>query len=193
MNTIATQRYTANDLLDMPNGDRYELVNGQLVERNMGWEASLIGARLLHLLATYCDSHPVGRLAMADAGYQCFRDEPERVRKPDVSLIRFERLPPSETPGGHCPVAPDLAVEVISPRDLFYEVEEKVAEYLAAGVRLVWVITPPTRTVRIHRVNGSISVLTEADELNGEDILPGFHCPVASLFTMPQPHTPSAR
>ena len=68
-----------------------------------------------------------------------------KVRKPDVSLIRSGRLVDDKTPQGHCPIPPDLAVEVVSPGDLVYELEEKVAEYQKVGVPLIWVVQPLRR------------------------------------------------
>ena len=193
MITVATtQRTTPEDLLAMPDGDRYELVNGELVERNMGWNSSWIGGQLFFYLTAFLEANPLGRAAPADAGYQCYPDEPRKVRRPDVSFIRADRLPAEEDREGHCRIAPDLVVEVISPNDLYYGVEDKVEEYLAAGVRLVWVVNPPTRTVRVHRIDGTQGYLREADELSGEDVVPGFRCRVGTLFATPAaPATPS--
>jgi Uma2 family endonuclease len=178
---------TPEQLLDMPDGKRYELVDGQLVERNMGWDSSWIAGRLHHILSAYCDAHNAGLVAPGDASYQCFADEPKKVRRPDVSFIRAGRLPSDKRPKGHCPIAPDLAVEVISPRDLYSRVEAKVDEYLAAGTRLVWVVDPATCTARVHRADGSITDVHEDAELDGEDVLPGFRCRVADLFRTPTP------
>jgi Uma2 family endonuclease len=186
--TIATPtrtRYTPEDLLAMPDGDRYELVDGELVEKPMGWKSSWIGGVLFGFLFAYCHPRRLGYLAGADASYACFPDDPGRIRKPDVSFIRAQRMPAGEIPQGHCRIAPDLAVEVVSPNDTYSEVEEKVQEYLSAGVRLVWVLDPPTKSVRIHRPDGSDAYRREADELNGEDVIPGFTCRVADLFAAP--------
>jgi Uma2 family endonuclease len=186
MNIVATkQRCTPEDLLAMPDGDKYELVNGELVERNMGWNSSWVGGRLFFYLTAFLEANPIGRAAPADASYQCYPDAPGKVRRPDVSFIRANRLPAEQDREGHCRIAPDLVVEVASPNDLYYEVEDKVAEYLAAGVRLVWVVNPPTRTIRIHRADGTQGYLREADELNGEDVVPGFRCRGAALFAAP--------
>jgi Uma2 family endonuclease len=124
-------------------------------------------------------------VAGSEASYQCFPNNPNRVRRPAVSFIRIGRLTAGEEPEGHCRIAPDLAVEVVSPNDLYSEVEEKVVEYLGAGVRLVWVINPPTRTVRVHRADGTGADLGALDELDGEDVLPGFHCKIEDLFRPP--------
>jgi Uma2 family endonuclease len=121
----------------------------------------------------------------ADASYQCFADDPTKVRKPDVSFIQASRLPASERPTGHCQIAPDLAVEVVSPNDLFEDVSRKVEEYLAAGVRLVWVIDPKAERVFIYRQDGSATILTNKDSLDGEDVVPGFLCAIADLFKPP--------
>lgn len=178
--------FTPDDLLRLEDGVNYELVDGKLVERQMGMESSRVGGRVLSLVEAFVSKNSAGDVFGADAGYQCFPDAPSKVRKPDVSFVRAGRFPGGVVPAGHSPVAPDLAVEVISPGDLAYDVEEKVNEYLAAGVPLIWVIHPPTRTVRIHRPrsspHGPISELKGEDVISGEDVLPGFSCRVAEFF-----------
>jgi len=178
--------FTPDDLLRMEDAVNYELVDGKLVERHMGMESSHIGMRVGSLIAKYLDQHPEGFVFGADAGYQCFPGSPTTVRKPDVSVIRTGRLLDNRLPKGHSRIAPDLAVEVVSPNDLAYEIEEKVAEYLQAGVPLIWIVHPPTRTVRIHRpksaASGPISELSGDDTLTGEHVLPGFSCKVSEFF-----------
>jgi Uma2 family endonuclease len=151
----------------------------------MGMESSRIGMRVGHLVSKFLDDRPGGLLFGADAGYQCFPN-PNSVRKPDVSFIRAGRLANDRAPEGHCRIPPDLAVEVISPNDLAYEVEEKVAEYLEAGVPLVWIVNPPMRSVRIRRpktaANGPVAELSGDDTITGEDVLPGFSCKVSEFF-----------
>ena len=187
MTTLATTKpsYTPDDLLAMPDGDRYDLIDGQLVERHMGWDSSWVGGQLYVLLGAYCRSNSVGWAVPADAGYQCFPHAPSRVRHCDVSFVRLGRFPGEHRPRGHCRIPPDMAAEVVSPNDLYSAVEDKVDEYLAVGVRLVWVINPPTRTVRVHRANGEVVDLGWEDELSGEDVIPGFRCRVGDLFANP--------
>lgn len=187
MNAIATptRHYAPDDLLKMPDGDRYELVDGQLVERNIGTESSHIGGRIFRWLGNYGEDGGLGIALPADASYRCFPDDSDKVRRPDASFIRQDRVPPTGRLKGHCLVAPDLVVEVVSPNDLYSDVEEKVAEYLAAGVQLVWVVNPPTRSVRIRRADGTSTDLGDADELTGETILPGFRCRIGDLFLPP--------
>src|SRR5262249_37670372 len=154
----------------------YELVDGRLVEHFMGMKASRIGGRLFGLLMNHCYAHPVGWAFPAETTYQCFPNHPKSVRKPDASFILLNRLPADQEPEGHCRIAPDLAAEVVSPNDTYYEVEQKVREYLEAGVRLVWVINPALRRVRVHRRDGTVTDLGENDELSGEGVVAGFRC-----------------
>jgi Uma2 family endonuclease len=178
--------FTPDDLLRMEDAVNYELVDGKLVERHMGMESSAIAGQILMLIGLFLRSQARGRVFPPDASYQCFANAPSKVRKPDVSFIRSGRLPGDRIPTGHCPIPPDLAVEVISPNDLAYEVEEKVAEYLEAGVPLVWIVNPPTRSVRIRRpraaANGPVAELSGDDTITGEDVLPGFSCKVSEFF-----------
>ncbi len=118
------------------------------------------------------------------------QNSPKTVRKPDASFVRFGRFPGEALPSGFARLAPDLAAEVVSRNDLYEEVDQKIVEYIRGGVRLVWVISPRNHTVRVHRLNGPSAYLCENDELDGEDVLPGFRCPVRELF--PQPRSISA-
>jgi Uma2 family endonuclease len=193
MATAATKtEYTPEDLLAMPDGDRYELVDGRLVERTMGALSSWVGWRLGHLIGNFNDRQPSGWVLPADAGYQCFPDAPAKVRKPDVSFIRLGRLPGEQLPEGNILLPPDLAVEIISPNDLAYEVDHKVEEYLRAGVPLVWVVNPETRTVRVHHSDRRGFVLRDTDELTGEGVLPGFRCLVQTIFLPPSEAEPTS-
>jgi Uma2 family endonuclease len=193
---LQQQVFTPEDLLTMPDGDRFELVDGKLVEQDMGALSSHVAGELFLCLGLFLRSHRLGWVFPADTTYQCFPGRPNVVRKPDVSFIRLGRLPNEELPGGHIRIASDLAAEVVSPKDLFYEVEEKVAEYRSAGVSLIWVIVPPTRTVLIRRGDGTASEVGPDGELDGEGVLPGFRCRVADLFRTPvtpaAPSTPTA-
>ncbi|HKI35369.1 MAG TPA: Uma2 family endonuclease [Gemmataceae bacterium] len=180
---LALPTYTADDLLKMPDGDRYELVDGHLVEHNMSTLACWIAGELLAILRNYCRAQRLGWVFPADTTFQCFPGRPNLVRKPDASFIRIGRFPYEQLPTqGHTPIAPDLLAEVVSPNDVFEEVLTKVQEYLGAGVRLVWVVSPATRTVLIYRADGSIGGVREGGELDAEDVVQGFRCPVRDLF-----------
>jgi Uma2 family endonuclease len=174
--------YTPEDLLALNGSGLYELVDGDLVEKEMGGTASWVGGQMVRRLSNHVDERRLGWVLPADGSYQCFPEHPTRVRLPDASFIAAGRLPGDRLPDGHIPIPPDLAVEVVSPNDYYYEVQEKVEEYLRAGVRLVWIIDPNTRSAEILRLDGSTARLREGDPLDGEDVLPGFHCPLGDLF-----------
>ena len=178
MTTTAPIAVSADDLLTMPDGDHFELVNGELKEKDMGALATWVGGKAYAQLNNYSETH--GGMAFTDgASYRCY-DDPEQVRKPDASYIRPGRL--SELPEGFLEIAPDLAVEVVSPTDRYRDVEDKAEEYLEAGVAVVWVINPSNRSVRIFRRDTRPEQLGPNDDLTAEDIMPGFSCRVADLF-----------
>jgi Uma2 family endonuclease len=102
------------------------------------------------------------------------------VRAPDVGFVRLERAP-EPFAEKFVPLAPDLAIEVVSPGDKAQEIEEKVLDYLTYGVRAVWIVYPSARTIVIHTVDG-LKRLTVKDTLDGGDILPGFTIPMSEIF-----------
>lgn len=177
--------YTPEDLLNLPDDGRsYELVGGQLVEKNVGGYADWVSGRILRLLGAFAEDQGLGWV-LGETGYQCFSREPSKVRKPDVSFIRRGRLPGERIPAGHIPIAPDLAVEVVSPNDKAYEVDAKIEEYLEAEIPLIWEVNPEIRTVRVYHPAGAVEKLGENDQLTGGDVIPGFRCRVADLFVNP--------
>ena len=149
----------------------------------MGAKSNEIAGHLFGALYQHVRSQRLGHLFVAETGFRCFPSRPRLVRKPDIAFVARGRFPNEETPEGDIPLAPDLAVESVSPNDIYEEVERKVNEYLGAGVRLVWVISPTSKTVLIRRPDKSAAMLDATDSLNGEDVVPGFTCPVADLFT----------
>ena len=162
---------------------RFEWVNGQLKEKpNMGAKANRIATVLAVLLDAHARANHLGLVFTEGCGYQAFPSEPKRVRFPDVSFVARGRLPNDEPPDGHMRIPPDLEVEVVSPNDLAVDLEARVSDYLAVGVRLLWIIYPGSRSVWIVRHDGTAARLIEAQELSGEDLIPGFTCPLRTLF-----------
>jgi Uma2 family endonuclease len=161
-------------------GDRLELSRGRLVrEPQPSAEHGLAAQNLHDALREFLRGHPLGRLV-----FQCgflLSDEPPTVRGPDLAFIRAERLPP-KPPTGFWPFAPDIAVEVVSPANSAADLQQKVAEYIGAGTRQVWVVYPRTRSVVAHLAGGEARVLGEDAELEGGEMLPGFHMHVADIF-----------
>lgn len=181
MNAI-THPITPNDLLDMPDGKQFELVNGQLVEKNVSVLSSYVESAVLYELNAFCKAQQSGPVFPGTLGIRCFTNDPAKVRKPDAFFVKAERFKSSLWQDGFLTIHPDLAAEVVSPNDLAKEVAEKVEEYLAAGVSLVWVVYPELRIILIHRADGSVSKLRANDELTGEAVVPGFRCSVRDLF-----------
>lgn len=159
-----------------------ELVEGVLVVMSRpGVEHGIItGETYLHA-RLFVGEHDLGYVTV-ESGYILFKnpDGRDTVRGPDVAFVAKERAPNGFTEG-YAPFAPDLAVEVISPNDLVYDVEEKVDEYLRAGTRLVWVISPRSKTVTVYTPT-SIRVVDINGTLDGGDVLPGFSLPVKAIF-----------
>lgn len=187
MNAVtAPARHTPADLLRMPDGDRYELVDGTLVERVRSTWSSYVAGRVYGRIDAHSQANSLGWVLPEGTSYQCLPDTPSRVRWADVSFIRQGRLSLEQaTAEGHLSIAPDLAVEVVSPNDLAYDIDAKVQEFLRAGAQLVWVVNPTVRTVEVHRPRGTGTILREEDDLDGGDVLSGFVCRVGDLFLPP--------
>lgn len=152
----------------------------------MGAESDWIGMRIGRWLGNFVESQKLGVVFGPTTGYQCFPDDPQKVRKPDLSFVAAHRLPGGTIPRGHLQVAPDLAVEVISPGDSYAAVESKIEDYLRSGIPLVWVLTPETRSVKVYSAGDARPTLLRGSELlTGGSVLPGFSCPADSLFPPP--------
>ena len=181
--TTATRRWTADDLMALPSGEwRYELVEGELkVMSPAGSRHGQIIMVIAALLGPYVRARSLGVLFSPDTGFQ-LTSNPDTVRAPDVSFVSAARISETGVPDGYFRGAPDLAVEVISPTDRLQEVEDKVAEYLAAGARLVWVVSPKHRRVAVHALGLPSRILERDDRLDGGEVVPGFECLVRELF-----------
>jgi Uma2 family endonuclease len=168
---------------DLYHDRRFELIDGERVERMLGVKAGRIAVLVMALLENHAKAQQVGLVFAADCGYRIFPYAPKLVRYPDISFVRRGRLPEGEPPDGLLRIVPDVVVEMVSSHDLAEEVENRVMDYVRVQVPLVWVIYPNTRCVRVLRQGGTCSQLSVADELRGEDVLPGFACRVEQLFT----------
>ena len=180
--STSTRPVTAAELFAMPNTARRELVRGEV--REMAPAGSTHGSvtnRFAYLLSRHVYDNKLGEVFAAETGFR-LQQQPDTVRGADVAFIAKERIPAEGLPAGFWPGAPDLAVEVVSPGDTVEEVEEKVDEYLAAGARMVLVITPRRKTITAHRPGANPVVLREGDVLDAGDVVPGFRCNVADVF-----------
>ncbi|MBI1748795.1 MAG: Uma2 family endonuclease [Acidobacteria bacterium] len=175
---------TAEELIKMPDDSyKYELVRGELIRMSpTGGQHGIVTINISLPLASYVKSHNLGKVCGAETGFKITQN-PDTVRAPDVSFIARDRIP-EEIPDNYWPFAPDLAVEVVSSNDRYDEIQQKVKEYLDAGARMVWVADPKTRIIMVYRSLKEVLVLTEKDNLSGEDVIPGFTCSVADLFAL---------
>lgn len=184
MTLIATQtHFTPDDLLNLNDDRLYELVDGRLVEKQLGSLATKTAGIIVKKVAIFLERSHGGDLYI-EQSFECFPDDRGLVRRPDIAIIATDRLSgvPEE---GHVPIAPDLAIEVVSPNDKIYELDQKLANYRGAGVKLVWVVNPKLRTVRIHRLDRTVTELEATDALSGEGVLPGFSILVNDLLPPP--------
>ncbi len=160
----------------------FEFVNGEWKEKNLSGKSSRVAIRLSTRLDSHAETQRLGIVLDSETGYQIFPQEPRRIRKPDLSFIRFGRLPNDEIPDGNMVIPPDLAVEVISPNDEVVDLNKKVMEYLGAGVKLIWILYPETKSVWIIRPDGTANWLAGEGELSGESVVPGFKVNISLLF-----------
>jgi Uma2 family endonuclease len=159
---------------------RSELVKGVLVVREpAGDRHGRVTMNLAIRLGTWVEHAGAGQLFAAETGFMLFR-APDTVRAADIAFVRRERLP--EAIPGFPELAPDLVVEVLSPGDRAGETLAKVGDWLDAGTRLIWVIDPERRMARIYRPDGTETFISEKDSLDGEDVLPGFRCILATVL-----------
>jgi Uma2 family endonuclease len=169
--SVTLEEFLANDY------ESYEYIKGELV--SMGaptLEHGEVSSNLVILLGTYIRQHQLGRIYTAETTFQVGQGG----RKPDVAFISQDRLPENRRQAS--PIPPDLAIEVVSPTDKTYEIQEKVSEYLDAGAQMVWVVDPVLKTVTVYRSPSDIKTLTINDHLTGENVIEGFQCSVAEIF-----------
>jgi Uma2 family endonuclease len=181
--SVATATITAEDLAQMSFGEqRVELVRGEAITMApAGAEHGEIAGFTFGVLFNFVRTRGLGSLYAAETGFILARN-PDTVRAPDVAFVAAERAAQQRNRTGFFEGPPDLAVEVVSPNDTAEDVEAKVLDYLEAGVRMVWIVRPRTRTVTVYRSLREVQVLRPGDTFDGGDVLPGFTAPVETLF-----------
>jgi Uma2 family endonuclease len=179
---MAPATMTAEELLRLNIQDkRSELVRGKLVVREpAGFAHGVVASRIGAQVAGFVRTRELGLVVAAETGFTLERN-PDTVRAPDVGFVHRDRVP-DPLPRGYAEFAPDLAVEVLSPDDRPGEVLAKVADWLRAGTRLVWIVDPIRGTARVYRADGTESFATVDDSLDGEDVLPGFSLALAAVL-----------
>jgi Uma2 family endonuclease len=159
---------------------RVELVKGVIREMSpAGGGHGEIAFKIGMKIGQFVEKHRLGRMTAAETGF-ILSTNPDTVRAPDVGFISKARAP-EPLPSGFVPLAPDLAVEVVSPNDTASDIHARVIDFLQAGTVLVWVVYPDSKTVVVHTTDGA-QTLTAQDTLDGAEVLPGFKVKVADLF-----------
>lgn len=163
---------------------RYEIVYGEIKERSMPSPIhGRIQAEIAAELRNFVKANKLG-VVYTETHFE-FAENLSRV--PDVAFVSFERFPEDgEDKSSRWHIAPDLAVEVISPTDDYEDVQEKITEYFTFGVRQVWIVSPESKTLQIYFSRTEVKILTADDELIAEEILPGFRLKLSEIFTAPK-------
>lgn len=187
MTQLAERLYTAEEFERLQDNEAYELDDGVLKEMYVGAESEDVAIELIVSLKLFLREHQLGSVVPPNTGHRIFANA-RRVPRADGGYISFDRLPGGRMPKGFITVAPDLVIESVSPNDDAGYLDRKVAEYLGAGVRVVWVLYPESRTAMVHRADGTAARIPTTGALDGEDVIPGFRCELATI--MPAPESP---
>jgi Uma2 family endonuclease len=186
-----TPPMTVDELLRLPQDEwMYELVDGRLVRMPLSsGEASHLAARLVSALFAFVDDRGLGRVTGADGEFDLTQpgDAGETALAPDAAFVRAERVPVRDSAEYRRAwrLAPDIVAEVVSPSQYRPEMAAKARRYLAAGVRLLWIVWPKSQQVDVWRAGADqpVATLGVADALDGLDVLPGFSYPLTRLFS----------
>ena len=174
---------TATEFERLPDdGKLYELIDGELREMSpvTMWQGE-VEVNLAMRLHTHVRGRALGCVSIGKATF-IVRGDPDRVRAADIAFIRQERVPPLEARQHIMEVIPDLVVEILSKNDTIEEVNDKIDDWLGAGVQVLWIVDPFRRTVTIYQPGHDPTLLGEHGILEGDPIIPGFRCPVAEIF-----------
>jgi Uma2 family endonuclease len=167
--------------LNESEGRLFELVDGTLVEKAMGWQESLLAGVIMQWLNNYLDQHRIGVATGPDGMTRLFSDT---VRGPDVAFVAWSRLPGGRIPTDPIPnLVPNFVIEVLSASNTYSEMSRKRREYFHAGVELLWMVDHRSRTVTVFRSPQDALVVAEGQMLGGGNVLPDWQVDVAELFS----------
>lgn len=187
--TTATTLMTSEEFMALPDdGIERDLIRGELRERGMtrrnknhSSAEPTIAHRLLQWLET--QPEPRGKVFSGEGGFRIERD-PDTTIGIDVAFASAATVKATPPESKFIEGAPVLAVEILSPSDSQEDVLEKVQLYLAAGVKLIWVVEPVFRTVLVYRPDAEPEMFNSTQEINAEPHLPGFRVRVEKLFEL---------
>jgi Uma2 family endonuclease len=171
---------TLQDLLNTPkDGNKYELVDGEILVSPAGMRHSAVACNVASLIWEFLQKNPIGAVYSSDVGIALPNGN---VRSPDVTYVSTTKLPEGRSPETFGEVIPDLAVEVLSPSDSLKELGRKIGEFLENGVPIVWLVDPGRQTVTIYRSLSETQQLTSKDTITAEPVLPGFSVSISRFF-----------
>ncbi|MCY2981426.1 MAG: Uma2 family endonuclease [Planctomycetota bacterium] len=173
---------TLEDLLaanESREGGLVELVDGSLVEKAMGYEASVVAMAIAHILRHFVSKNRLGLVSGADGFFRLL----STTRGPDVAFVSLDRLPGGSFPTQNYPqLVPNLVVEVLSPGNTKAEMARKRLEYFHSGVQIVWMVDCKHRTIAIYTSPSNVRVVGEREFIDGGNAIQGFTSPVADFF-----------
>lgn len=168
----------------------YELVDGTLVEKAMGWLESLLGSLLVRWLGNFVEEKNLGVVTGADGFTLLYSDT---VRGPDVAFVAWDRLPNGQLPKEPLPsLVPNFVIEVLSQGNTYGEMSRKRREYFHAGVELMWIVDRRDRTITVYRTSQRYNVVREGEMIDGAPVLPGWSFNTAELFAILDQQPPRA-
>jgi Uma2 family endonuclease len=166
-----------------------ELIDGILVDKTVGWLESRLALALAYFLERFLEGNDLG-IVTGEGGPM--RILAKQIRMPDVAFFSWRHFPNRKLPDSPVPhLAPDLAVEILSKGNTKREMQRKLREYFAAGVRLVWYIDPRKRQATIYISPDQAESIPAHGSLTGGDVLPGFALPLSALFARAEGRTES--
>ncbi len=181
MAATTTRRMTAVELEAVPEAERGELIRGEMQPVSPTSLAHfLLTGRLIRSLGNYAAEHDLGEVG-TEAGFKLDVGH-DTVLAPDVAFLRYEQVPPKGQRDGFHRIVPSLVAEILSPSNSASEMNEKVRIYLAAGVRLVWIVDPVAEVVTVYEPDGTARLVRPGEALDGGDVLPGFALALDDLF-----------
>lgn len=182
MSTTTATAVTVDDLEAMPDRDNYELIDGELVERTMNLVSNFVAGKIYRKFDEYFDGNPIG-IAFTDGGGFTLRSpDHDQLRKPDAAVVMKSRFPGGRVPNSSFDGAPDIAVVVASPNDVYSKVDSKIQDYLAAGSQLVWLANPARRRIVAFRQDGTEIYHGPKEVITADPVLPGFRMTVGDVF-----------
>lgn len=177
-----SNEFSPDSLVHLPYGERFELIDGEVVERSLDPNALLALGHLFLVLSTAA-TRIGAKVLQPNQGFQCFSFDENRVRRPHISVIVGSRLDQQELFPCHLEISPDFVVDFVGREEQYYAVEDRVADFLRAGTRNVWLINPGNHSARIF--NETFDRSTQygpKDELTAPGVLPGFRCRIGDFF-----------